>query len=62
MRTKHFTVNIHTTNDIFSTNGNEEIARILRETADRIEKGAYPDCGAVYDIDYNRVGHFEFTE
>ena len=51
--------------DLDSTNaalceagGQYEVARLLRQTAERIEAGA--DCGLLTDYNGNRVGRWEF--
>lgn len=61
-------MNIHFS---ISTNGNAafadepatEIARILRETAKRIEDGDFPEgVTPVHDINGNKCGHFTMIE
>lgn len=55
-----FTLTIDTGNDAFFLDTGAELARILRETADRLENG---DTGApVYDYNGNTVGRFELHQ
>lgn len=51
-----FTLTLKTGNEAFADK-NQEIARILRATADKVEKGQ--DSGIVVDANGNRVGTFE---
>lgn len=54
-----FKMELDTSNDAFEgNNGKAEMARILRETAERIESGALQDY--IRDVNGNRTGHFSF--
>ncbi len=51
------TININTTNQIFVEQGEQELARILRELADGIESGAIDEQGTIIrDLNGNRIG------
>ena len=51
------TININTTNQIFVEQGEQELARILRDLADGIESGAIDEQGAmIHDLNGNLVG------
>lgn len=51
------TININTTNQIFVKQGEQELARILRELADGIESGAIDEQGTIIrDLNGNRIG------
>lgn len=52
-----FTLTIRTGNAAFETCSGEEVARILRETADRIQSATATD-GHLYDSNGNHVGEF----
>jgi hypothetical protein len=52
-----FTIDISTGNGAFDDDAGAEVARILRDVADRIERGTA--TGKVFDINGNRVGSFE---
>lgn len=51
-----FTLTIDTDNAAFDPDPAPEVARILRQTADRVEAGV--TSGAARDINGNRVGTF----
>ena len=62
-----FKLTIQTDNEAFAgDNRNLELARILRDTAARVETGGfYLDCDAVFklrDVNGNTVGEAEITE
>lgn len=52
-----FTLRIETDNEAFTDNPKAEIARILRETADRLESGRY--VNKLRDLNGNTVGSAE---
>lgn len=52
-----FTLRIETDNETFTDNPKAEIARILRETADRLESGRY--VNKLRDLNGNTVGSAE---
>lgn len=57
------TLKIQSENAAFVDDGNDgrsETARILREAADKIEKGA--DSGKLYDVNGNPVGNFSLSD
>lgn len=54
-----FTLNIVTENAPFDPDAFDEVARILRELADKIERQR-PDAGQLRDINGNFVGKFSF--
>ena len=62
-----FTMNVKTSNAAFTDedsgafNPGPELARILRDVADRME-GGYVLSGSVFDINGNKVGSFETVE
>lgn len=65
MELSEFTLNINTDNDAFDEDyGPLEIARLLRQTADRIENGDwYPGhTRSILDINGNRVGGFKWGD
>lgn len=50
-------VQIWTDNDAFAGNGEQEVAKLLRQLADRIEEG---QCdGRIMDSNGNRCGSFD---
>ena len=53
-----FFIRFHTNNDSFQGNSNKEkeSARILREIADKVERGNWN--GYIQDINGNRIGTF----
>lgn len=53
-----FTLTIRTDNDAFQDAPAMEVARILRQEADRLEDGAYdvPKFRTVFDVNGNDVG------
>lgn len=55
-----FKVEIETGNAAFEDDRNMELARILRQIAERLENGE--DAGRVLDINGNKVGSFEMEE
>jgi hypothetical protein len=56
-----FKIEIETGNAAFEDdNRNYELARILRQIAERLESGE--DAGRVLDINGNKVGSFEMEE
>ena len=55
-----FNLNLETENDAFKRRPLAEIARILRETADRVANGT--DEGKIRDLNGNTVGTFTYTE
>ena len=59
MATKTYTLTIETGNDAFGSSvgeRNSEVARILREAADRIERGDHYGDFTLRDYNGNRVG------
>lgn len=52
-----FGLSIRTFNDAFAEGGNAEVARILRELANRVEHYGQTE-GSLYDVNGNRVGEF----
>lgn len=52
-----FTLRIETDNEAFTDSPKAEIARILRETADRLESGRY--VNKLRDLNGNTVGSAE---
>lgn len=52
-----FTLSFKTDNAAFDDDPTPEIARILREIAQKVDAGI--DEGAVYDINGNRIGDFK---
>jgi hypothetical protein len=58
-----FKLTIDTDNAAFEDGGNDEVARILRKLADRVEYGdrLADDNGACLDANGNRVGTWELT-
>lgn len=55
-----FRLTVRTNNTAFRDGaGNSEVARILRDAAERIEKGA--DVGGLLDAKGNTVGEFKFS-
>lgn len=60
-----FKLEIETGNAAFDDGGAQhEIARILRDVADRVERAGAPPWGRglCCDINGNKVGHFTLTE
>jgi hypothetical protein len=55
-----FKIEIETGNAAFEDDRNMELARILRQIAERLENGE--DAGRVLDINGNKVGSFEMEE
>ena len=55
--TSNFTLNIDCENLAFEDDVAPELARLLREIADRIESGSM--AGNIRDINGNRVGSFK---
>ena len=55
-----FTIIIDTENAAFEDTPNEELARIIREVAQHLDRGY--TSGGVRDVNGNRVGSFEFDE
>lgn len=55
-----FKIEIETGNAAFEDDRNMELARILRQIAERLENGE--DAGRVLDINGNKVGSFEIEE
>ena len=55
--TSNFTLNIDCENLAFEDDAAPELARLLREIADRIESGSM--AGNIRDINGNRVGSFK---
>lgn len=53
-------IEIETGNAAFEDDRNMELARILRQIAERLENGE--DAGRVLDINGNKVGSFEMEE
>ena len=54
-----FKMKTETANDAFTHDyGKHEMARILRETAERIESGTLQDY--IRDVNGSRIGHFSF--
>ena len=50
-------VRIDTDNDAFAGNGEQEVARLLRKVATRVEGGEFD--GVIVDINGNRCGSFD---
>lgn len=50
------TLKIATNNAAFETSENAEVARIMREWADKIDTGSVPVFAPVYDVNGNKVG------
>jgi hypothetical protein len=58
-----FTLTFSTDGDAFWTDGDGEVARILRDIATKIEAdGAHPQSRTVRDINGNTVGTYQLTE
>lgn len=57
---KKLTISMNTENSAFEGNTEYEVARILREIADKIEQGHEPT--KVMDINGNKVGEIEIKE
>lgn len=55
-----FKIEIETGNAAFEDDRNMELARILRQIAERLENGE--NAGRVLDINGNKVGSFEIEE
>ncbi len=55
-----FTLTIDCDNAAFEEQPAQELARILRDVAARIERGT--DCGTVHDINGNTVGRFDMMD
>lgn len=55
------TLSIDTNSDAFADNRDMEIARILRDIADRIEDGQYSSASSIRDINGNTCGRFWFV-
>ena len=55
-----FRITMKTENAAFEDDRNMELARILRQIAERLENGE--DAGRVLDINGNKVGSFEMEE
>lgn len=53
-------INIKTDNEAFEADWRGEIARILRDLADRIESGRNPK--AIHDFNGNKVGFVSYEE
>ena len=53
-----FTLNIDCNNAAFEGDTDAEVARILKEVAEKIEGGA--SSGTISDINGNRVGYFSY--
>ncbi len=61
MKFKSFRLDITDMDDAaMDENPREEVARILRETADKVENGT--DYGNLRDINGNNVGHWDLVE
>jgi len=58
------TIKIDTNNAAFADGGQNEIARILRELADKVEERGTPGGtkAAIMDINGNKVGYFTEKE
>lgn len=54
-----FTLTIKTENEAFGDSPAHEVARILRQIANRLEDGT--DSAKVMDVNGNSVGHFDLT-
>ncbi len=54
-----FIFKIETDNDAFREDDTAEIARLLREAADKLEEGQ--TARGVKDLNGNRVGQWEYT-
>ena len=54
------TIHIEMDNAAFEDDPGVELARILRETARKIEEGYW--AGQCYDINGNQVGNFDIAE
>jgi len=55
-----FNMKIRSDNAAFSDGGGPEVARLLRQTADRIEAGH--DYGRLMDYNGNGVGEWDFEQ
>lgn len=63
MTTKRFTLQFAADNAAFEPDPNQEIARILREVANRIESGdSFNTFRNIYDANGNIVGVFALKE
>lgn len=56
-----FKLHFDTDNAAFSDDPANEAARILREIADKLERGESLGGGPIRDANGNRVGHWEMT-
>ena len=56
-----YTVEIETTNDAFASDPAAEIARVLRDCADKLEKHGV-DGFRLHDSNGNRVGRSDFRD
>jgi hypothetical protein len=57
------TITLNTDNEAFETHAEYEVARILRELADRIESGDIDDDGAsIHDVNGNTIGQLTVEE
>lgn len=54
----HINIRINTDNDIFTSNYDAEVARILRSLSERVEYGAKDEYIPVKDINGNKIGEF----
>lgn len=61
MKFKHFRLDVTDMDDAaMDEYPREEVARLLRETAEKVENGE--DYGNLRDINGNNVGHWSLTE
>lgn len=56
----NFKLTVDCNNDAFEPFPNDELARILRRLADRLDSAASPDAGTLADANGNTVGSFAF--
>lgn len=54
-----FEIHIRSGNMVFDVHPEQEVARILRELADKVESEGYQHC-FVFDVNGNRVGRMSF--
>jgi hypothetical protein len=57
-----FNLYFDTSNEAFQGSGSDEIARVLRELAARIDKYGADDHGVVRDINGNKIGAWSYTQ
>lgn len=57
-----FRLTIDVDNDAFHPDPSNEIARLLREAAEQIERDSKPSGMSLRDINGNRVGGWDFSK